>query len=62
MAQPKTRLHILGWQHVTQKGEEGIGVEFNQPVQLNPNDTSKDKWFLPLTYFENIFQHVRYDK
>jgi hypothetical protein len=62
MAQPKDRLHILGIQYATQKNEDGVGIEFNQPIQLNPKESPKEKWFLPLSYLEQIFKHVRYDK
>lgn len=62
MGQPKSRLHIVGLRVATQKDEEGLGIEFNQPVQLNPTDAPKDKWFVPLSYLEEIFKHVRVDK
>jgi hypothetical protein len=62
MGQPKSRLHIMGLRVATQKDEDGLGIEFNQPVQLNPKDEPKDKWFIPLSYLEEIFKHVRVDK
>jgi hypothetical protein len=62
MAHPKSNLKIMGVRIDTQDKKMGLGLEFNQPIQLKENEDAHECWFLPLNYFELFFKQVRFDQ